>query len=321
LTHNLIAPKAGFANLMAIYNGDKIIDFKNRIKSYIKDNKIDTDFSNFSFGEVIDSLQTGKTGAELKKVSPTTAMQEFIDFNSGLYNFAKDQKYEIFSKIYLDKDALVDDKKQDKDEESKKGSKRDDLIKHLFKIQHNIFLYNSKQFNEFIRKTEYKISSIANKTELKDQIEKLIKVEDKTIEEIVNEADKYGICKKDDKLTRFIERKEYVYNRVKQIKFSEFQKLYNYLEGYTPLSTQHKTKGNEFDNVLVILDNGGWRNYDFEKLFTGGSSESVGIRTQKIFYVCCTRAKENLAVFFHNPADGVINKAKEWFDDSNVCKI
>lgn len=318
LTHNLIAPKAGFANLMAIYNGDKIIDFKNRIKSNIKDNKIYTDFS---FGKVIDSLQKGKTGAELKKVSPTKAMQEFIDFNSDLYNFAKDQKYEIFSKIYLDKDALVDDKKQDKDEESKKGSKRDDLIKHLFKIQHNIFLYNSKQFNEFIRKTEYKISSIANKTELKDQIEKLIKVEDKTIEEIVNEADKYGICKKDDKLTRFIERKEYVYNRVKQIKFSEFQKLYNYLEGYTPLSTQHKTKGNEFDNVLVILDNGGWRNYDFEKLFTGGSSESVGIRTQKIFYVCCTRAKENLAVFFHNPADGVINKAKEWFGEENVVNI
>ncbi|MDF1498730.1 MAG: ATP-dependent helicase [Patescibacteria group bacterium] len=321
LTHNLIAPKAGFTNLMEIYNGDKIIDFKNRIKSYIKDNKIDTDFSSLSFGEVVDSLQTGKTGAELKKVSPTNGMQEFINSNSDLYNSTKTQKYEVFSKIYLDKDSLVDDKKQDKDEESKKGSKRDDLIKHLFKIQHNIFLYNSRQFNKFIRKTEYRISSVADKSKLKDQIEKLIKVKDKTIEEIVDEADKYGICKKDDKLTRFIERKEYVYDRVKQIKFFEFQKLYNYLEGYTPLSTQHKTKGNEFDNVLVILDNGGWRNYDFEKLFIGGSSESVETRTQKIFYVCCTRAKENLAVFFHNPTDGVIAKAKEWFGDNNVCKI
>ena len=195
------------------------------------------------------------------------------------------------------------------------------MIKHLFKIQHNIFLYNSEQFNEFIRKTEYKINSNADKIELEKRIEELTKVDDKTIEEIIEKADEYGICNKDDKLTRFIDKKEYIYNRVKQIKFSEFQKLYNYLEGYTPLSTQHKTKGNEFNNVLVILDNGGWRNYNFEKLFIGDSSESVETRTTKIFYVCCTRAKENLVVFFHNPVNGVINKAKEWFGDSNVCKI
>jgi len=321
LTHNLIAPKAGFENLMAIYNGDKIIDFKNRIKKYIKNNSITTDFSQKTFDEVIQELQQGKTGSDLNKVSPTNGMQEFIDSNADLYNFAKTQIWESFSKIYLDKDQLVDDKKQDKDEESKKGSKRDDLIKHLFKIQHNIFLYNSEQFNEFIRKTEYKISNTTDKVELKNQIEELTKVEDKTIEEIIEKADEYGICKKDDKLTRFIDKKEYIYNRVKQIKFLEFQNLYNYLEGYTPLSTQHKTKGNEFDNVLVILDNGGWRNYNFENLFIGGSSESIETRTKKIFYVCCTRAKENLGVFFYNPTQEVITKAKEWFGTSNLCEI
>ena len=32
LTHNLIADKAGFRNLMDIYDGDKIIDFRKRIK-------------------------------------------------------------------------------------------------------------------------------------------------------------------------------------------------------------------------------------------------------------------------------------------------
>ena len=37
LTHNLIAPKAGFEELMEIYDSDKIIDYKNRIKKYIKD--------------------------------------------------------------------------------------------------------------------------------------------------------------------------------------------------------------------------------------------------------------------------------------------
>ena len=99
------------------------------------------------------------------------------------------------------------------------------------------------------------------------------------------------------------------------------QKLYEYLEGQTPFSTQHKTKGAEFDNVLVILDNGGWNNYSFEKMFLGTASPSVGERTKKIFYVCCTRAKENLAVFFHNPNAQVITKAKEWFNEQNVIEI
>src|SRR5690606_27317683 len=125
----------------------------------------------------------------------------------------------------------------------------------------------------------------------------------------------------DDKLIDFKEKKEYLYNRVKTVKFSEFQKLYEYLEGKTPFSTQHKTKGAEFDNVLVILDNGGWNNYNFEKMFLETASPSIAERTQKIFYVCCTRAKENLAVYFHNPNPQVILKAKEWFGDDKVNSL
>jgi len=321
LTHNLIAPKAEFENLMEIYSGDKIIDFKNRIKTYIKDNNIAEDFSNKIFKEVIEFLQDGKSGSELNKVTPTQGMQTFIDANTALYTTAINMNWDVFSKIYLDKDQLVDDKKQDQDDENKKGLKRDDLIKHLFKIQNNISLYNSKKYNEFIRKTEYKIKTIEDKRILKERIDELSNVDNKTIEEIINKADEYGICKKDDKLQRFIIEKEYVFNRVKEIKFSEFQNLYNYLEGNTPFSTQHKTKGAEFDNVLVILDNGGWNNYNFEKMFAGGNSESVESRTKKIFYVCCTRAKENLAIFFYNPSQTVITRAEELFWNGNIVEI
>ena len=44
-------------------------------------------------------------------------------------------------------------------------------------------------------------------------------------------------------------------------------------------------------------------------------------RTQKIFYVCCTRAKKNLAVFYNNPSAEVINKAKEWFGETNIVEL
>ena len=114
---------------------------------------------------------------------------------------------------------------------------------------------------------------------------------------------------------------EYTYNRVKNVKFSEFQKLYDYLEGFTPFSTQHKVKGDEFNNVLVVLDNGKWFDYNFEKLFLNTGTPSVLERTQKIFYVCCTRAKEKLAVYYHNPDVAVIEKAKEWFEEDNVINL
>jgi len=157
---------------------------------------------------------------------------------------------------------------------------------------------------------------------LKQNIESLIDVGDKTIEEVINDAHEKGICLKDDKLENFQEEKEYIYNRVKEVKYSEFQKLYAYLEGQTPFSTQHKTKGTEFNNVLVILDNGNWNNYNFEYLFTNRTDkQSVLERTRKIFYVCCTRAKENLAVFYHNPDNAIINQAEEWFEKENVFLI
>jgi DNA helicase-2/ATP-dependent DNA helicase PcrA len=323
LTHNLIAGKAGFRTLMDIYDKDHILSFRDRIKKYIKDNNVATDFSENTFGEVIEALQQGKSGRELNAVRPTNTMQVFIDGNAELYNYAKSIKYTEFSKMYVDKDQLLDDKKQDENDENKKGSKRDNLVKHLFKIQNNISLYQNKKYNEFLRATDYhfKITSIASKKALKENIESLVNVGDNTIEQVINDANEKRICLIDDKLIAFKENKEYLYNRVKDVKFSEFQKLYEYLEGQTPFSTQHKTKGTEFDNVLVILDNGGWNNYNFGNLFLETGSATVLDRTQKIFYVCCTRAKENLAVFFHNPDADVIAKAKVWFGEENVIDI
>ena len=323
LTHNLIADEAGFRTLMDIYDKDLVLGYMDRIKKYIKDKTITTDFSENTFGEVIATLQQGKAGKELNAVKPTNGMQTFIDNNPSLYAAALNYTYLLFSKMYVNKDQLLDDKKQDEDDKNKKGSKRDNLIKHLFKIQMNISLYKNGQYNEFLRATDYKnkVTRIEDKRILKENIESLINVEDKTIEEIIIDANEKGICLIDDRLNDFKTKNEYLFNRVKDVKFSEFQKLYEYLEGKTPFSTQHKTKGTEFNNVLVILDNGGWNNYNFENLFLGNGTVSVLERTQKIFYVCCTRAKESLAVFYNNPSEEVITRAKEWFANENVYSV
>jgi len=322
LTHNLIADKAGFRTLMDIYDKDPIMGLRKDIIKKIKDNKkkgkpeIPIDESD-TFDVVVDKFQLKNLQRQLKKDILLSDPQ-----NVELYDQLKNKPFSEVRRMYLDKDQLIDDKKQDEDDEKKKGSKRDNLIRHLFKIQTNIILYKNKQYNEFLRITDYKeIKRIEDKKILKQNIESLINVGDKTIEEVINDAHEKGICLIDEKVEKFREEREYIYNRVKDVKYSQFQMLYDYLEGKTPFSTQHKTKGSEFDNVLVILDNGKWNDYNFENLFLGGGTTSVLERTQKIFYVCCTRAKENLAVYYHNPSANVVDKAKTWFGEDNVLQI
>lgn len=324
LTHNLIAGKAGFGELMLAHNGDGVLDYRNRLRKYIETHPIETDEK--TFGEVIDELKASVAGAndrEKKKVLPTDGQQRFIDAHPDALEFARELPYDEFVKEHVDKDQLVDDKKQSEDEESKTGSKRSELVKHLMNIERCIHLFLNKNIAEFIAKTEYRVLKTQDKKDLAEIMSTLSEPGDKTIGEILDYAEENGIVQKSDGLLRYEERNKYVFHRLSQIKYEEFHKLYEYLEGRTPFSTQHKTKGTEFDDVFVILDNGKWNNYNFEKLFTGGdvASEKVVNRTKKIFYVCCTRAKSQLAVYFDQPDATVITKAEEWFGKDNMVII
>ncbi|WP_263603771.1 UvrD-helicase domain-containing protein [Chryseobacterium sp. PET-29] len=309
LTHNLISAQAGFSTLMEIYGRDRVIEYKNKILKELKEKTDIIIEDSDTFGNVIEKIQTSKTPSII----------QFIDSNPLLYEKAKKYPFEIFKKIYIDTDILIDDKKQNEDEENTKGSKRDNLVKHLFKIQNILRFYVDKNFPEFFRVMKRNgicITTIEDKRKLKSNIENLLTNQNTTIGEVINKANELDIVKKDDKINEFITSSEYIYDRVKEVSYQEFIKLYNYLEGLTPFSTQHKTKGNEFDNVLVILDNGNWFKYNFNYLFTNRTDKaSVLERTQKLFYVCCTRSKENLAVFFQNPSPQVIESAKNWFDE------
>lgn len=321
LTHNLIAGKAGFGTLMDIHRGDGILKYRDRVKGYVDSKDIVTEGK--TFGEVLDELSVNYP-KESRKYSPTTYMRPFIDSHQELMEKAKTYLYDEFIKMYVSADQLVDDKKQDEDEASKTGSKRSELIRHLMKIERCIYLYQTNHVADFLRVTEWKINTIDDKKRLKEAIAQLVDVGDKTIGDIIELAHRLGIVHKDDALDRYAERCSYIYDRLMVVPYQEVQNLYKYLEGMTPFSTQHKTKGTEFDNVFVILDNGKWNNYNFDRLFTAEGDElqdTVVKRSRKIFYVCCTRTKENLAVYYHKPSAGVLAKAREWFGNDNVIEI
>lgn len=321
LTHNLIAGKAGFGDLIRIYDKDKILEFIKRVKDYIKNNDIKIETENKTFKQVYTELG-GFEKTVTKLLAPTPKTQQvYIESYPEAYQLALNQFYDEISHLYIDKDMLLDNKKNNADDLSKLSSNRDDLIKHLFKIEHCIYLYKKRRFNEFSRLTDLLITSVADKKNLEESMNALIKVEDRSIGDVVELANKLNLVNQDDKLEIFQTSRSYVYQQVCQIPYQQFRKLYQYLEGYTPFSTQHKTKGSEYPNVLVVLNSGQWNHYNFNYLFEGSGNENVRHRTEKIFYVCCTRAKDNLAVFFHQPNTNVIAKAREWFGADNIVNL
>lgn len=312
LTHNLIAPRAGFADLMEIYDKDGVLKFRDRLVKYIKDNDDLAKYDADTFGEVM---------TKFSGVIPTSGMKVFIDGHPDWLMDAKSCNFLAFRRMRIDKDQLVDDKKQTDEECARKGSQRCPFIKHVFKILDVVHLYQQRKFNEFLRRTEFKLVTAKDKVQLKECINEIGKMNDRPIIEVIDYADKHGLVRKDDAFTNFLIGKPYLFNRVAPVKYSSYLALYEYLEGRTTYSTQHKIKGREFDRVLVILDSGGWNNYNFTYLFEQDGKSSVRERTEKLFYVCCTRSKESLAVYFRDPSPKVIARAKEWFGDENVISI
>ncbi|WP_147161115.1 UvrD-helicase domain-containing protein [Novosphingobium sediminis] len=321
LTHNLIAPQAGFGDLMAIYDRDGVLSFRDRIVAFIKKSDDLNNYDGLTFGETVALLQKGKSGPALNAVSPTAGMRSFIEERPDLMMNAEARNFREFRRMYVDKEQLVDDKKQSEDEIARKGSNRCDFIRHVFKIQKVVHLYQQRRYNEFLRHTEYRLARSDDKARLKERIEAICAMGDAPASEVIRFAHETGLCVNDDRYRNFTETKGYLYDRVKDVPFRSFKNLYDYLEGRTTFSTQHKIKGREFDRILVVMDSGGWNNYNFNYLFEGNGNPSVFARTQKLFYVCCTRAKEELAVYFHNPSPKALSQAEAWFGADNCVPM
>lgn len=319
LTNKLIASNSGFPTLLEIHSGDPIISYRKRIHSFVKQNGIDTNGK--TFAEIISYLKNNYPKSDVYK--PTKSMQFFIDSHYNYFHLAESIDYNSFIKMYFDNQLLLDGNNNIENDKTNKefGSP---LVRHLRKIEQCIADYQSGNYYGILRTTDMIIHSKEDKIRLHNAINKLVNYEGKTVRDIVDLANNLNLVKIDEALEEYKQRWMYGYYRTMDVPYHEVKSYYNYWKGLTPYSTQHNTKGSEFDNVFVILDNGKWFDYNFEKMFTAQDSElnnSVIQRSRKLFYVCCTRAKEQLAVFIHKPSVGVIAKAKEWFGEENVVSI
>lgn len=101
-----------------------------------------------------------------------------------------------------------------------------------------------------------------------------------------------------------------VLNAMSECALSELEGYYTYVKQESPYSTQHGTKGSEFERVIVVLDDneGRYSLYSYDKFLglkelsaTDVDNQSKGVdsaieRTRRLFYVCVSRARESLAV-------------------------
>jgi DNA helicase-2/ATP-dependent DNA helicase PcrA len=70
-----------------------------------------------------------------------------------------------------------------------------------------------------------------------------------------------------------------------------------------------------------VLDNGRWTKYNFKQYFEENGKDTIIERTSRLFYVCCSRAMNNLVVYCADPSSLMLVSAKKKFGETNVKEI
>jgi DNA helicase-2/ATP-dependent DNA helicase PcrA len=219
-------------------------------------------------------------------------------------------------------------------------------------IEHLVSFWNDKDYNNvmrFLKKAGISIEDgiILRKHEdkkiIRELIEELIELRGtKTVKEVFEFTIQNKLCIVPKYIAKYRERiavdineieedkrekhKRDIdfYNALMALPYSEYIDLFAHTQDHTVFSTKHGTKGEEYRNVLVVIDDTSWKaKYNFEAFIDNSETTADRkLRTQNLFYVSCSRAKENLVVLalseMKAPAMNVITN---WFGANSVSNI
>ena len=110
------------------------------------------------------------------------------------------------------------------------------------------------------------------------------------------------------------------------LKISEILNYFEYIDEKTisdeKYLTMHKTKGTGIDNVFVVLEEFFWGQYSFKSIYNPDSvTEKIRSKSEKIFYVACSRAIKNLIVLFNYENDNDLNLIKSKFNSFEIIDL
>lgn len=109
-----------------------------------------------------------------------------------------------------------------------------------------------------------------------------------------------------------------------EVNYSEVICALEYLKPNALFSTHHGVKGEEYENVLIIIGRG-WNDYKFdeiliqdEQLLDGKTLEAYR-RNRNLFYVCCSRPIKNLVLLVTVPtSQQFMDYLENIFGDENI---
>lgn len=196
------------------------------------------------------------------------------------------------------------------------------LTNFLYDIEEIFELYKNREISFFLKKITYKVYNNDTKRKLKEWIEMFAeKKSEMKIGEVISQVEEFGLLKKEKEYNE--EKNRDFYSSVMQIDYKQFEKARENYKSESEFETYHGTKGAEYDNVIIIIDDASWNQYSFEKYFSKTfEKEESKIRNQNLFYVASSRAKVNLIVVMLSKLSlNSINNIKKIFGEKNFKSI
>ena len=182
------------------------------------------------------------------------------------------------------------------------------------------------------REETIKVANLVNENEtIRVVVDEIIKSQLLTVPDVVRQA--YMLSPSDIEDT--VEEELRAWVEVMDLPINMVRSYDDYVNHRSQFDTHQGVKGLEFDRVMVIIGDSEIKGFlfSYDKLFgvkdlsdadlknkENGKETSIE-RTQRLFYVTCTRAKNSLAVVMYtNNSEGVKTETikKGWFEESEI---
>lgn len=199
---------------------------------------------------------------------------------------------------------------------------------YLFDIEEIVTLFNEKRIQQLVKNITLQMRTFDSKMKLNELLKNLVELRmTQKINDVIAFVANNKILELTEKIKNYDledkDKKDF-YEKLMDLDYSQFVRLFQVQQDNTPFSTKHNTKGDEFNNVVVSIDDNSWKQkYNFDDYFSNNLTNAErNYRTSNLFYVVCSRAKINLAVVCVSPLSNEAKyRVKEWFQEANYIEI